>query len=123
MTLSSAINLVRINAGAFGSTGSQQNSITIQMYRGTTALGVGQGIGCVAGGCTTAAVQAGVSFPLLDQPGSTSPTYNLKFLSGNNVNNVTLSGATMVLEEIMGALDLEKILPANDAGAPLRLVG
>jgi hypothetical protein len=112
MTLSSAINLVRINAGAFGSTGAQQNSITIQMYRGTIALGVGQGIGCVAGGCTTAAVQAGVSFPLLDQPGSTSPTYNLKFLSGNNVNNVTISGATMVLEEIMGALE-----PGNDAGA------
>src|SRR4029077_7979317 len=111
--LSSALNLVHINVGVYGQTDPHQNTLAVQIYRGGTPIGIGQGVGCVAGGGTTAAVEGGLSFPLLDQPGSTSATYNVKFLSNNNANNTTCAGAIMVLDEIMGALEA----PANDAGA------
>jgi hypothetical protein len=118
ITPQSAANLIRISAGVYGQTDAHQNSMGAQLYRGGTAIGIAQQLGCVAGGCTTAAVQAGLSFVVLDQI-SSAQTYAIKFESGNNANNVTCGGANMTIDEIMGALDE----PANDDGAPLRLVG
>jgi hypothetical protein len=111
ITPQSAVNLIRINAGVYGQTDPHQNSIGLQIYRGGTPIGIGQLIGCVAGGCTTSAVEAGVSFLILDQISSTQ-TYAVKYESGNGANSVTCNGANMIIDEIMGALE-----PANDAGA------
>jgi len=117
ITPQSAANLIRISTGVYAQTDPHQNSIGIQLYRGSTAIGLAQQLGCVAGGCTTAAVQAGLSFVVLDQISSTQ-TYAVKFSSGNNANSVSCDGANMTIDEIMGSLE-----PDNDDAAPLRLVG
>jgi hypothetical protein len=117
ITPQSAANLIRITAGAYGTTSSVQSNISMQIFRGSTALAFQQAVGCTAGGCTTVAVQAGLSFIVSDQISSTQ-TYALKYLSGNGVNGVTIDGAAMTIDEIMGALE-----PGNDSAAPLRLVG
>jgi hypothetical protein len=111
ITPQSAANLIRITAGAYGTTSAVQSNISMQIFRGSTGLAFQQAIGCTAGGCSTAAVQAGLSFIVLDQISSTQ-TYALKYLSGNGVNGVTIDGAAMTIDEIMGSLE-----PGNDAGA------
>jgi hypothetical protein len=119
ITPTSAINLILVNASANGGNqGTGGLLCTIQTYRGSTAIGNPQSIGNVSGGAIGA--EAGVAFPTLDAPGTTSSTtYAVKYLSSNNANQVNLYAAQIILQEIMGALDE----PANDNGAPLSMVG
>ena len=113
ITPTSAVNLVRIDASGYCQQTTASSSCAAQVYRGSTALG--QQVTVQASGSFIA---AGVPFNVLDQPNTTSSTtYAVKIFSGGG-NNVSFSNGGMIVEEIMGALK-----PANDDGAPLRLVG
>jgi hypothetical protein len=117
ITPTSAINLVAINATVSGFTSSTTSSQVIsQIYRGSTPLWAALQIGDAN---VNGEILGSNTFNLLDNPGATSTqTYNVEIFRGG-AGTITFSAVTIMLQEIMGALDE----PANDDGLPLRLVG
>jgi hypothetical protein len=120
LTPTSAVNLVRIDSSAAWLTtadASAQVLMTAQIQRGSTLVGPGTVVG--PAGAMGINWQGSLSFNVLDAPAaSTSQTYALYFNSSTSGHNVEIIEGTIILQEIMGALE-----PANDDAAPLRLVG
>jgi len=120
LTPTSAVNLVRIDSSAGWLTtanASAQMLMTAQIQRGSTGLGPSTIVG--PGGGLGINLQGSLSFNLIDAPAATtSQTYTLYYNSSTPGHNVEIIDGTIILQEIMGSLE-----PANDACAPLRLVG
>jgi hypothetical protein len=118
ITPTSVINLVAINATVSGFSSPVTSAQVIsQIYRGSTALWAALQIG---NSNVNGEILGSNTFNLLDNPGTTSAqTYNVEIYRGGSSGTVTYTAGTIMLQEIMGALDE----PANDDGSPQRLVG
>jgi hypothetical protein len=123
ITPSSTVNLVSIDAIMTGQTAANQ-SATVQISRGTTPTLIG--MGAQDGGATIGAKLVTLPLKAIDQPASTSAVayYVYGKVSTSGFTMGSAIGSYIELNEVMGALELDKIVPANDdAGPPLRLVG
>jgi hypothetical protein len=116
ITPTSAVNLVKFAASISCAAPASASAVGMLFKRGSTTL-ASQFIG----GTSSTGLDGIASVLLLDAPGtSSSVTYSF---AGSGSTCTVVGSEIIELDEIMGALDLEKLLPANDAGAPLRLVG
>ena len=118
ITPTSVINLVAINATVSGFSSPVTSAQVIsQIYRGSIPLWAALQIG---NSNVNGEILGSNTFNLLDNPGTTSAqTYNVEIYRGGSSGTVTYTAGTIMLQEIMGALDE----PANDDGSPQRLVG
>jgi hypothetical protein len=120
LTPTSTVNLVRIDSSAAWLTTANSGAqmlLSAQIQRGATSITPQVVTG--PGGGSSIGYQGTLSFSAFDAPGATSSqTYALYFNSSTIGHNVQIINGMIILQEIMGALE-----PANDAGAPLRLVG
>lgn len=120
ITPTSAVNLVRAEAYVNGNIAATHNG-QITLARGGTAIGPIM----ESGGSGANAAFVPMVVKTIDNPATASSvTYNI-YARSDTINQYvcgSANGSYMELNEIMGALDLDKP-PANDDAAPLRLVG
>jgi hypothetical protein len=117
----SAINLIAINANCGAEAASGANVSAVLRRGASTNISQSLLVGDSAG-ANVQQINGFVAFSVLDNPATvSSTTYAIYFNSSTGTS--AIAGGHIVVQEIMGALDFDKILPANDDGAPLRLVG
>lgn len=104
LTPTSAANAVECSATTSENPSASSASLTVQMNRSGTALGVSIVTG--SGGAVQTAIGIG---PVFDKPNSTAAQTYAVFVSGNGVNNTTVGNGILGCREIMGAAE-----PAND---------
>jgi hypothetical protein len=116
ITPTSAINLVKFAASISCAAPASASAVGMLFKRASTTL-ASQFIG----GTSSTGLDGIASVLLLDAPGTSS---SVSYSFAGSGSTCTVVGSEIIeLDEIMGALDLDKVLPANDAGAPLRRVG
>jgi hypothetical protein len=116
ITPTSGINIIEVSLSGNCNTGPGA-TMTVTVRRGTsTNVGQSEQVGISGSGSSGLAIDGAVAFDFLDVPPSAA-TYTIYFNSSTGSSVIT--GGHALAREIMGALDE----PANDAGAPLRLVG
>jgi hypothetical protein len=128
ITPTSAVNLVKVDAMGTGSVPANSAPVVLsaQIDRtvGATTTAISQ-FAQFGGQNSTYATNGSVAFGgIIDAPSTTAAAnYAIYFNTSTPGHATSLPAGSITAQEIMGALDLEKILPANDNGAPLRLVG
>jgi hypothetical protein len=128
ITPTSAVNLVKVDAMGTGSVPANSAPIVLsaQIDRtvGATTTAISQ-FAQFGGQNSTYPTNGSVAFGgIIDAPSTPSTAnYAIYFNTSTPGHATSLPAGSITVQEIMGALDLEKILPADDNAAPLRLVG